>query len=49
MDGRTLPQRAVDVLARLKADIIALQEVIGAGPKILDTRKKSARRSAWGG
>ena len=32
MDGRTLPQRAVDVLAGLNADIIALQEVIGAGP-----------------
>ena len=32
MDGRTLPQRAIDVLAGLNADIIALQEVIGAGP-----------------
>ena len=32
MDGRTVPQRAVDVLAGLNADIIALQEVIGAGP-----------------
>jgi endonuclease/exonuclease/phosphatase family metal-dependent hydrolase len=32
MDGRTVPQRAVDVLAGLKADVIALQEVIGAGP-----------------
>ena len=33
MDGRTVPQRAVDVLAGLKADVIALQEVIGAGPE----------------
>ena len=32
MDGRTLPQRAIDVLRSLNADIIALQEVIGAGP-----------------
>jgi endonuclease/exonuclease/phosphatase family metal-dependent hydrolase len=32
MDGRTLPQRTVDVLSSLNADIIALQEVIGAGP-----------------
>ncbi len=32
MDGRTLPQRTVDVLADLNADVIALQEVIGAGP-----------------
>jgi endonuclease/exonuclease/phosphatase family metal-dependent hydrolase len=31
MDGRTVPQRAVDVLAGLQADIIALQEVIGPG------------------
>ena len=32
LDGRTVPQRAIDVLAGLKADVIALQEVIGAGP-----------------
>ena len=32
MDGRTMPTRTVDVLSSLNADIIALQEVIGAGP-----------------
>jgi endonuclease/exonuclease/phosphatase family metal-dependent hydrolase len=32
LDGRTLPYRAIDVLRSLDADIIALQEVIGAGP-----------------
>lgn len=32
MDGRTVPARAIDVLSSLNADIIALQEVIGAGP-----------------
>ena len=32
MDGRTLPHRCIDVLRSLNADIIALQEVIGAGP-----------------
>ncbi len=32
MDGRTLPHRAIDVLCSLNADVIALQEVIGAGP-----------------
>jgi endonuclease/exonuclease/phosphatase family metal-dependent hydrolase len=32
LDGRTNPQRAIDVLRGLNADIIALQEVIGAGP-----------------
>jgi endonuclease/exonuclease/phosphatase family metal-dependent hydrolase len=33
MDGRTLPARIVDVLASLAADVIALQEVVGAGPR----------------
>ena len=32
MDGRTVPQRTIGVLASLNADIIALQEVVGAGP-----------------
>jgi endonuclease/exonuclease/phosphatase family metal-dependent hydrolase len=32
LDGRTLPHRAIEVLLSLDADIIALQEVIGAGP-----------------
>jgi endonuclease/exonuclease/phosphatase family metal-dependent hydrolase len=32
LDGRTLPHRAIEVLLSLNADIIALQEVIGAGP-----------------
>ena len=32
LDGRTLPHRAIDVLCSLNADVIALQEVIGAGP-----------------
>lgn len=32
MDGRTRPDRIVDVLASLDADVIALQEVWGAGP-----------------
>ena len=33
MDGRTVPQRTIDVLGTLNADIIALQEVVGAGPE----------------
>ena len=32
MDGRTRVDRIVDVLASLNADVIALQEVVGAGP-----------------
>ena len=33
LDGRTSPDRIADVLARLDADVIALQEVVGAGPE----------------
>ncbi len=33
MDRRTLPRRIADVLRPLQADVIALQEVIGTGPK----------------
>ncbi len=32
MDGRTMPERTIEVLSNVNADIIALQEVIGAGP-----------------
>lgn len=33
MDGRTQPQRIVDVLTPIDADLIAMQEVLGAGPR----------------
>lgn len=33
MDRRTLPRRIAEVLRPLEADVIALQEVIGAGPR----------------
>lgn len=33
MDRRTLPRRIAEVLRPLQADVIALQEVIGSGPK----------------
>jgi endonuclease/exonuclease/phosphatase family metal-dependent hydrolase len=32
LDRRVLPSRTIDVLRNLEADVIALQEVIGAGP-----------------
>jgi endonuclease/exonuclease/phosphatase family metal-dependent hydrolase len=32
MDRRTVPSRVADVLRELDADVVALQEVIGAGP-----------------
>ena len=32
MDRRTVPRRIVDVLRTIDADVVALQEVIGAGP-----------------
>jgi endonuclease/exonuclease/phosphatase family metal-dependent hydrolase len=33
MDGRTRPDRTIDVLKAIEADVIALQEVIGPGPR----------------
>jgi endonuclease/exonuclease/phosphatase family metal-dependent hydrolase len=33
MDRRTLPHRIAAVLAQVDADVVALQEVIGAGPR----------------
>jgi endonuclease/exonuclease/phosphatase family metal-dependent hydrolase len=33
LDGRTIPQRTIDVLANIDADLVALQEVVGAGPR----------------
>ena len=32
MDRRTIPTRVADVIRELNADVVALQEVIGAGP-----------------
>jgi endonuclease/exonuclease/phosphatase family metal-dependent hydrolase len=32
LDGRTSPQRIADVIRSIEADVIALQEVVGAGP-----------------
>ena len=36
MDRRTMPNRIADVIRGLDADVVALQEVIGAGPSGLD-------------
>jgi endonuclease/exonuclease/phosphatase family metal-dependent hydrolase len=33
MDGRLRPDRIVEVIKRLDADVVALQEVVGAGPE----------------
>jgi endonuclease/exonuclease/phosphatase family metal-dependent hydrolase len=33
MDGRTVPGRVADVIASLEADVVALQEVVGPGPR----------------
>ena len=32
LDGRTIPSRVADVIRAIEPDVIALQEVIGAGP-----------------
>jgi endonuclease/exonuclease/phosphatase family metal-dependent hydrolase len=33
LDGRTRPERIAEVLAAIDADVVALQEVVGAGPR----------------
>jgi len=33
LDGRTRPERIVAVLSSIDADVVALQEVVGAGPR----------------
>ena len=33
MDRRTMPQRVAEVIREMNADVVALQEVIGAGPE----------------
>jgi len=33
LDGRTSPSRIADVIRGIDADVVALQEVVGAGPK----------------
>lgn len=33
LDGRTNPSRVADVIRAIEPDVIALQEVIGAGPQ----------------
>ena len=50
MDRRVEPARIIEVLRDIDADVIALQEVIGAGPAGAGTgRGNRRRRSAWAG
>jgi endonuclease/exonuclease/phosphatase family metal-dependent hydrolase len=42
LDGRTSPQRIASVLESLRADVIALQEVIGGGPRGTGQEEKVA-------
>jgi len=44
MDGRTHPQRIASVLERMNPDIVAMQEVIGAGPRGSGQEEKISRR-----
>ena len=44
MDGRTHPERIASVLERMNPDIVALQEVIGAGPRGSGQEKKIGQR-----
>jgi endonuclease/exonuclease/phosphatase family metal-dependent hydrolase len=49
MDRRVVPARIIEVLREIDADVIALQEVIGAGPVGPGRPRKSAPGSAWAG
>ena len=49
MDRRVVPARIIEVLRDIDADVIALQEVIGAGPSAPARPRRSALRSAWAG
>lgn len=44
MDGRTHPERIASVLERMNPDIVALQEVIGAGPRGSGQEEKISQR-----
>ena len=44
MDGRTHPERIASVLIRLNPDIVALQEVIGAGPQGFGQEERISQR-----
>ncbi len=49
IDRRTSPARIAEVLREIDADIVALQEVIGAGPAGADRPRRSERRWEWAG
>ena len=49
MDRRTMPSRVAEVIRDMNADVVALQEVIGAGPSGAGQPRSSARRWAWAG
>ena len=49
MDRRVIPSRIVDVLREVDADIIALQEVIGAGPTGSGQAEAIGAGWAWAG
>ena len=44
-----MPSRIVDVLREVDADIIALQEVVGAGPAGTGQAEEIGQASAWAG
>lgn len=48
LDGRTLPRRISEVLADIRADVIALQEVVGPGPRGVDHAEEIGARLGMG-
>jgi endonuclease/exonuclease/phosphatase family metal-dependent hydrolase len=49
MDRRTRPERIAAVLRDIGADVVALQEVVGAGPRGTSHIEEIVPRLAWGG
>jgi endonuclease/exonuclease/phosphatase family metal-dependent hydrolase len=49
LDGRTNPARIASVIRAIDADIVALQEVIGAGPTSAGHAEELAHCSVWDG
>ena len=49
MDRRTMPSRVAEVIRAFNADVVALQEVIGAGPNGAGQAEEIGAASAWDG
>ena len=48
LDGRTSPERIADVIRSIEPDVVALQEVIGAGPSSAGPCRRTRRAARHG-